>query len=78
MSELKDKTVMWLKDQWRTSLAYSIWQDLTPLGRATIWIPLWIMCWVTMPFMLVGGAFGFILCFLYDSIGKRAPAIFFK
>jgi hypothetical protein len=50
-----DASVMWLREQWCSSLAKSIWDDLTPLGRATIWLPIWFLCWATLPPLLIIG-----------------------
>ena len=31
-----------LQDQWKKSMAKVLWDDLTILGRLTVWIPLWV------------------------------------
>ncbi len=73
------------KDQWRESLARSIWVDLTVFGRITIWIPMWLLCLCAMavivPVLLLAVGFEWI----YDrTLGRLfgkipgLPPIFFK
>lgn len=69
----------WLYKQWRASLAKSIWDDLTILGRATIWVPLWLLCWVTLPIILLGALIVFSIMRLLGRLPtKKIPPILFK
>lgn len=64
-----------MKDQWRKSCAKSIWDDMTPFGRATIWIPIWFLSFLELilfiPFFAVAV---FLLWVPIPNIGK----LFFK
>ena len=61
--------VMWLHEQWRQSFARAIWEDLTPFGRLTIWIPMWIICWLMLPFTLP-------LFLLFAGLDKLTTPVF--
>ena len=47
-----ERLIIFLRQQWNDSLAKSIWEDLTLLGRCTIWLPIWLLCWLSLPIML--------------------------
>ena len=73
-----DPLVIWLKTQWVRSYAKMIWDDLTPFGRATIWLPIWFMSFPVMLFALpillaVVAVFKFAELVRLDKI----PRIFF-
>lgn len=67
----------YLSEAWRESLAKSIWDDLTPFGRVTIWLPLWLLCWLALPVLLLTAGIAIPFCWLLDRIPK-APSIFFR
>ena len=62
-----ERFVMWLTLQWSESLAKSIWDDLTPLGRATIWLPIWLLCWLSLPIILPIAVF----CAMVINVGDK-------
>ena len=70
-----DRFVMWLGRQWRESLAESIWDDMTPLGRLTIWLPIWLLCWLSLPIILPICLISFFLVKIGDKplswLGKQ-------
>jgi hypothetical protein len=58
---LVDNLVIWFGGQWKKSLAKSIWDDLTVLGRFTLWFPIWLLCWLSLPVLLPVCAFAFLV-----------------
>jgi hypothetical protein len=73
-----DLLVIWLRSQWTDSLAKSIWDDMTPFGRLTIWLPLWLLCYVSLAISL---PILFIIFLVYKIVDflklDRIPKIFF-
>lgn len=77
-----NKLKIWLKRQWGYSFAKMIWDDLTPFGRATIWIPIWI---ITIPFLILVAGLAILISWFLDKCYKlnkcyklKIPPIFFK
>ena len=66
----------WIRKEWRASLARSIWDDLTPFGRVIVWIPLWLLCWLTLPIILIIGIPLYFILRLFDDLPKFKPIIF--
>lgn len=60
----KDEIIKWLAFQWNKSFACSIWRDLTPFGRCTIWIPLYLLCLASIPVVLFSGLVAYVAVFL--------------
>ena len=75
---LADKIRKYLKNQWNESLAYSIWVDLTPFGRITIWVPIWLFCWITLPLIFIIGYPMFLIAMLLQKMKFKLPPVFFK
>lgn len=44
---------IWLCEQWRVSLARSIWADLTPLGRVFFFGPTWFLTMLAIPLLML-------------------------
>lgn len=74
---MKKRIKQYLVGQWRESMARSIWDDLTPLGRATIWLPLWLLIWLILPVLLASTAIALPVFWLLDRLPKPPP-IFFR
>jgi len=75
--EAKSAVRRYLRAQWRNSLAWSIWDDLTPFGRLTIWLPIWLLCWLTIPAILVGAGIAIPAIWAAERLPKL-PNIFFR
>lgn len=71
-----ERLVSVLVSHWRQSLAKIIWDDLTPFGRATIWVPLWLWCWMLMPLYFLCAVVLFVWFKLYDRCPKLPPIFF--
>ena len=50
----------WLKSQWKESTAKSIWDLLTPFGRCTVFLPIWLMCWLAPVVVILVGVVAFV------------------
>tara|TARA_B100001175_G_C19329118_1_gene551601 strand:+ start:279 stop:503 length:225 start_codon:yes stop_codon:yes gene_type:complete len=64
------KFTLWLKSQWTESLAKSIFDDLSVMGRFTVWIPLWLVCWVALPFTLPA----LLICVWLEKLDRKIRA----
>ena len=67
-----------LAPHWRRSFADWLWRDRTPFGRATIFFPTWIGCWLVLPFLVPI----LLVIFLADKYVVQklpdVPSIFFN
>ena len=76
--EEKNRVCLWLRSQWRMSLAKSIWDDLTLIGRILLWVPLWLLCWLVLPFLAIGLCVALPITALLDWPLKKLHSIFFQ
>ena len=68
----------WLKNQWLESFAINIWNDLTPLGRLTIFVPAWFICVMMVPLALIVAGPAWLLDKILSKLLEKLGKIFIK
>ena len=74
----QERLVTWLRSQWEKSFAIHIWNDLTPLGKATMFLPLYLLCMIAIPFMALMIPILLLLAGVEKIIAILTPIFFAK